>query len=184
MELIYFFNETNGELFCSQKYEGENIPANATLEEPPKTKDNETVVFEDGGWVIKKDYRFTHKMLKIEANKYLIFDINELGEIPAGYELITNEQAEEKAKRNEINSLYMTKLDFYKFVLQPGGLDYATLTAELEKNMELKAVWDLCKNIFRGDDFLNQYIKNYIPDITDEALDAVFIEHGVSDLEK
>lgn len=182
MQLIYFFNVENGELFCSKKYEGEEIPANATLDVPPETKDLETVIFEDG-WKIKKDYRFTHKMLKKDGVKYIIENIEELGDIPEDYELITNEQAQEYIKRNEINALFMTKLDFYKYVLLPGRVDYATLTAELNKNMELKAVWDLCKNIFRGDEFLNKYIKNYIPDVTDETLDEVFIKYGSSDLE-
>ena len=61
MKELYIYNEDSGELFCSQKYDGGEIPSNGTLEIPPECGENETVVFNDG-WKIVKDYRFTHKI--------------------------------------------------------------------------------------------------------------------------
>ena len=65
------------------------VPANATLLEPPETGDNEAAVFTDGEWVLKADYRKTHKKCN---DNLVIEDIKELGEITDGY-LVTNETA-------------------------------------------------------------------------------------------
>lgn len=176
MKELFIYNEENGELFCSQKYDGGEVPPNGTLKIPPKTNENETTIFKDGEWVVLKDYRFTHRMIDADNN---IKFIEELGDIPEGWELITNEQAEELEKRKKLNSLSMTKLDFYKFVLQPHGVDYETLLSILNQNIEMKAVWDLCSRVFRGDNTLCENISTFVPALTSEILDEIFEEHGV-----
>ena len=175
MNELFIYNAESGELFCSQKYDGGEIPENATLKIPPSTKENETPVFKNGEWIILKDYRFTHRMIDSDNN---LEYITELGDIPEGWELITNEQAEEFEKRKKLNSLSMTKLDFYKFALQPNGVSYETLLSILNENIEMKAVWDLCSRVFRGDNTLCENITNLVPGLTDDILDNIFEEHG------
>lgn len=66
------------------------IPANATSKKPPKTKVNEVAIFVDNNWVIESDYR----------GQYMVDDemqpteIKEIGDLPLGYVLITEEQIE------------------------------------------------------------------------------------------
>jgi len=177
MTELFIYNEENGELFCSQKYDGGEIPTNGTLKIPPETKENETPIFKNGEWVVLKDYRFTHKMKKQTSDGVEVKNIDELGDIPEDWELITLAEAEVLEKQIKIGGLSMTKLDFYKYVLLPGGVNYNDLLGVLASNMELKATWDLCSRVFRGDSFLNEYIKQYIT-ITDEQLDEIFQEHG------
>ena len=159
MTLLFIYNNESGELFCSQEYNGKEIPENGTLKIPPETKENETVVFKNDEWTIEKDYRFTHKMKKENNGKIEVKNIIELGEIPDDWELITVAEAEILEEKIKIAGLSMTKLDFYKYVLLPGGVDYDNLLAVLASNMALKATWDLCSRVYRGDSFLNQYIK-------------------------
>ena len=178
MQNLYLFNEENKEYSMSIPYEdGAEIPSNGTLEVPPETEENETLIYNDG-WEIVKDYRFTHKMCKTEGNKYIIENIEQLGEIPEGWELITNEVAEERAERNRINSLNMTKYDFYKYVCIPNEITYATLINLVNSDENIAAAWNLCERVYRGDADLITTVKKYIPAITDEILDALFIEHG------
>ena len=177
MTLLFIYNNENGELFCSQEYDGGEIPKNGTLKQPPETKENETVVFKEGEWHILKDYRFTHKMKKEIDGKLEIKNIEELGEIPDDWELITLAEAETLEEQIRIAGLFMTKYDFYKYVLLPNGLNYNDLLSALSTNIEMRAAWDLCQNVFRGDPLLNKYIKNFIT-ITDEQLNEIFKEHG------
>lgn len=177
MKELYIYNEDSGELFCSQKYDGGEIPSNGTLEIPPECGENETVVFNDG-WKIVKDYRFTHKMYKTDGTKYIIENIEELGEIPEGWKLITNELAEEYAERNRINSLNMTKYDFYKYVCVPNDITYTNLITLVNSDENIAAAWNLCERVYRGDEDLIKTVKKHIPTITDEILDELFIEHG------
>lgn len=179
MKQLFIYNEENGELFCSQDYNGGEIPKNGTLEVPPKTKENETVVFKDGAWVIMKDYRFTHRMIDSENNLEFI---TELGNIPEGWNLITNAEAEVIEEQKRIAGLFMTKYDFYKYVLLPNGVNYETLMSVLSQSMEMKAAWDLCANVYRGDPLLNEHIKDFIT-ITDEQLDEIFETYGTSNEE-
>lgn len=177
MTELFIYNEENGELFCSQKYDGGEIPPNGTLKIPPETKENETPIFKNGEWVVLRDYRFTHKMKKQAGTEVEIKNIEELGDIPEGWELITIAEAEVIEEKKQIAGLFMTKYDFYKYVLQPGGVDYETLMSALNSNMEMKAAWDLCGNVYRGDPLLNQYIKDFVT-ITDEQLDEIFKTYG------
>lgn len=72
------------------------IPANATDKKPPKTKTNETVIYNDG-WQITADYR----------GKYIVNDdmkpyqYDKIGDLPEGYIPITDNQAE-KIKEDEL----------------------------------------------------------------------------------
>lgn len=179
--MLYAYNTTNGEFAMEIPFENEPCEGKTNIE-PPKAVEGYVRIFnpEKKKWANVIDYRFTHKLLKVEnTTKYLILNIEEPGDdFPEGFELITNEAAEVYEKKNALNALCMTKLDFYKFVLSPNGITYDVLLNVLKENIELQATWDLCQNVFRGDDFLNKYIKKYIPNITDEQLDEIFEEHG------
>lgn len=183
MTNLYLFNSENKEYFMTMPYEGGDIPENATFDEIPELEENECAIYEDG-WQVMKDYRFSHKMMKVEGNKYTIKNIEVLGDIPEGWELITNAEAEELQERIRLNGYNMTKLDFYKYILSPNGITYETLLQVLSQNIELKAVWDLCERVYRGDEFLNGYIRNYIPAMTDEQLDELFTTYGTPKVEE
>ena len=88
------------------------------------------------------------------------------------------EEAQKQAELERIGKLKMTKYDFYKYIVKPYGLTYAQLEQMVSVNDEVKAAWDLCNHVFRGDTTLNAYIKTVIPTITDEALTEIFIEKG------
>lgn len=176
--MIYCFNTETGEFSMSMPFETELSEGRTTIA-PPEFSDGERPVFDGEKWEIKKDYRFTHKLFKKDGRKNIIIDIEELGsDFPKDYNLITIEQAEIYKKENHINALHMTKQDFYNHVLKPNGITYDILLNVLKENIDLQAAWDLCKDVYRGDDFLNKYIKNYIPGITDSALNELFEQYG------
>lgn len=177
------------------------LPAYSTLTAPPEYGENQIPVFENGNWIIKADYRKKYKMVN---NDFIVSDITTIGELSAGYpvtneiaqEIIenpmrfkiaegevvkkTDEEYEEELNQKEkvrVANLHMTKLDFYKFILKPNGIEYSDLIKILESNQDLKAAWDLCKDVYRGDETLNNYINNYI-NITDEELDMLFEQYG------
>lgn len=66
------------------------VPANATLIEPPETTKNQVACFINETWIIKPDYRTTHKIV---TDQLLIVDITEIGD-PQGYK-VENELAKE-----------------------------------------------------------------------------------------
>lgn len=84
----------------------------------------------------------------------------------------------EKQKKQEeeyrISMLNMTKLDFYKKVLQPNGIDYDKLQQILHTSDEMNASWQLCSRVYRGDKILIGAVKKFIPSITDEELTKIF----------
>lgn len=177
-------------------------PAYATLEEPPIFEDNRIAIFDEeaGKWVAKVDYRGEY----ICDNNLNILIVTELGEIPAGYIHITHEQFEQikndcdwfivkdgklvknpdydrikESKRNEyLSKLAMTKYDFYKCVCKPNDITYSQLVQMIQSNEEIAAAWDLCGHVYRGNDVLCRYIKDFLPNMTDEALNEIFEKHG------
>lgn len=146
------------------------IPANATTEKPPKAKTNETVIF-DNGWKIEADFR----------GKYIVNEdlepkiVEEIGDLPEGYIVITENQAqkifeddlyyiiqdcklvknpnydEQKRVREEerINNLTMTALDFIG-VLQSFGLTLIQINTYLENNLPVKMQLTYCQNVYCG----------------------------------
>lgn len=146
MKMLYFYNEENGELFCSQAFSGGEIPENATLETPPKVKENETPIFKNGEWVILKDYRFTHKM--INANNEIEF-ITEIGDIAKDCMLITNQEAEEIEEQQRIDKLTMTALDFINTIKQFGLTD-EQIEDYLNANLSIKHQLQFCQNVYCG----------------------------------
>lgn len=78
---------------AATKLKGEFVPlvcANATLIEPPETTKNQVACFINETWIIKPDYRTTHKIV---TDQLLIVDITEIGD-PQGYK-VENELAKE-----------------------------------------------------------------------------------------
>lgn len=65
------------------------LPANATFAKPPKTKEHQTAVFNDG-WSKVADYRGEYI---VNSDMYPIIQ-KDLGDLPEGYICITAEQAE------------------------------------------------------------------------------------------
>ncbi len=68
------------------------IPANATIVEPPKIKENEVLIFDikNNKWKIEPDYRKDFKLLTTDFN---IRDIKKIGKIQDGF-VVPNELAE------------------------------------------------------------------------------------------
>ena len=182
---------------------GKNVyyaPAYSTLDEPPELPEHKVALFENGKWIVKDDFR---GCFICDKNLNLV-SIQEIGAIPDGYYLITDKQAQkikddfywyilkdgklvknpnyeeckEQQKRERLAKFSMTKYDFFKFVCQPNEIDYTTLKTLIQSNDEIAVAWDLCGRIYRGDTTLCKYIKDFLPDITDEILDTIFEEHG------
>lgn len=84
-------------------------------------------------------------------------------------------QAQKEAER--IARLKMTKLDFFKYVVAPTGTSYAQLFEAVGSNDLLKATWDLCNHVYRGDEVLNAYVTELLK-VSSEQLDEVFKEYG------
>lgn len=185
------------------KREGKDVwlvPANATLKKPPKAKPFKVAVYENDTWIIKDDYRGRYICNESLDIKF----VQEIGALPEGFILITQAQAEqiisdplffivqdgelienpnyeedkEKARKERIAKLGMTKYDFFKYVCQPYGIDYPTLISAVNSNYDMAAAWNLCGHVFRGDAILTDNITKYIPTMTEEALDDIYEEHG------
>ena len=185
------------------KREGKDVwlvPANATLKKPPKAKPFKVAVYENDTWIIKDDYRGRYICNESLDIKF----VQEIGALPEGFILITQAQAEqiisdplffivqdgeliknpnyeedkEKARKERIAKLGMTKYDFFKYVCQPYGIDYPTLISVVNSNYDMAAAWNLCGHVFRGDATLTDNITKYIPTMTEEALDDIYEEHG------
>lgn len=90
-----------------------------------------------------------------------------------------NYEAElDKQEQERIGKLYMTRYDFYKYIVAPSGITYDQLEEIVNSNSDMKAAWNLCGNVYRGDTTLCENIKNYIPTMTDELLTAIFEQFG------
>lgn len=147
MKNLYYYNGENGELFCVQQYDGGTIPEYTTFKVPPKTKENEVAVFdvEKDAWEVYKDYRFTHRMLKDNE----VFVIEDIGEIPSGYRLITIAEAEQIEEQIRIDKLTMTALDFIG-VLVSFGLTLEQIDAYLNENISVRMQLQFCQNVYCG----------------------------------
>lgn len=87
----------------------------------------------------------------------------------------TQEQKEQE-ERERISMLSVTKLDFLKYVCKPNGITYTKLMEIINSSENLQEVWNLCERVYRGDEFLNKYIAEYIPNLTSDELDRIFME--------
>lgn len=108
----------------------------------------------------------------VADNKLYIYENGKIVENP-DYE---EEKAKEEAER--IAKLSITKYDFYKLICQPNGLGYQQVMALINSNDDIAAAWNFCERVYRGDELLNTYIKQFIPNITDEELDNIFKTYG------
>lgn len=144
--MLYAYNIESGEYIMSMPFETE-IGEGKTEIAPPKIKKNEVAVFntEKQAWEVFKDYRFTHRMLKDNE----VYAIEDFGEIPNGYQLITLKQAEAIEEEIRINKLTMTALDFIG-VLQSFGLSLEQIDEYLNANLAVKMQLQYCQNVFCG----------------------------------
>lgn len=175
-------------------------PANATLNAPPELEGYKIAVYENNKWVVKDDYRGCYicdELLNIQV-------VQEIGSLPAGFIVITEAEAQkikddplwyivddgeliknpdyeeqkEQQYREYLSRLAMTKYDFFKFVCQPNNISYAMLNQMVQTNDEIAAAWNLCGHVYRGDETLCTYISQFLPEMTSEVLDEIFVEHG------
>lgn len=187
----------------ASKREGKEVyfaPAYATLKKPPSVKENQIPIFEVNKWVIKADYRGCY--ICDELLNILI--VQNIGDLPENYIIITEEQAlqikndplwyvvqngeliknpnydkqKEEQRREYLSHLAMTKYDFYKFVCQPNNISYNQLVTLVNSNDEIATAWNLCGHVYRGDDTLCTYIKQFLPTVTSDVLDEIFEQHG------
>ena len=73
--------------------------------------------------------------------------------------------------------LHMTKQDFFNYVCKPYGVTYSQLEAIVAGNDDLRAAWNLCNHVYRGNEQLNNYILTVLPALTAEKLTEIFEEH-------
>lgn len=175
-----------------------SLPRCSTFTKPPRINKLKTALYdkESDDWQIVDDLRGEYIVnaamdLRIMA---------EIGSLPAGYihvtakqaqkikedpiyyvvqdgELVKNPDYEEIKAQQEaerIARLSITKYDFYKAICQPNGLGYQQVMTLVNSNDEIAAAWHFCERVYRGDELLNTYIKQFIPAITDEQLDDIF----------
>lgn len=90
-------------------------------------------------------------------------------------EIEAQEQEIKEAKR--IAMLHMTKQDFFNYVCKPYGVTYSQLEGIVATNDDLRAAWNLCNHVYRGNEQLNNYILTVIPALTVEKLNEIFEEH-------
>ena len=142
--MIYCFNVNTGEYSMTMPFETKEGEGRTTIE-PPETGENETAVFdtESQTWSVYADYRFTHKMVKDNT----VYNIEDLGEIPDGYTLITNAEAQEVEEQLKIANLTMTPLDFINFLVE-AGLTLEQINTYLEANLNVKMQLTYCSNVY------------------------------------
>lgn len=187
----------------ASKREGKTVysaPAYATLKKPPTLGKYQVAIYQSDKWVVKDDYRGSYicdELLNVQV-------VQDIGELPDGFILITEQEAEtikndpywyivqdgelvknpnydedvEKARKERIAKLGMTKYDFYKYVCLPNDITYTMLMQMVMTNEEIAAAWNLCGHVFRGDETLCKYITDFLPSMTDEVLDAIFEQYG------
>lgn len=182
-------------------YEVYILPAYSTFKKP-EIAEHQAALYDisNDDWVILPDYRGQYIVnesmnVKIQA---------ELGPLPEGYIPISEEQAviiqndpiyyiidngrlnknpdyeeeKEQQEKERIAKLSITKYDFYKLICQPAGLGYQQVMALVNSNDDIAAAWNFCERVYRGDELLNLYIKQFLPNITDAQLDEIFIIYG------
>ena len=178
------------------------LPAHSTFKKPPKINKFKAAVYdaENDDWNIVDDYRGEY-IVNSDMNIAIVTNI---GALPDGYVHITKEEADiivndpiyyiiqdgelvenpdyeeikEQEEKERVLKLSITKYDFYKLICLPNGLGYQQVKALLASNDEIAAAWEFCERIYRGDELLNTYIKQFIPNITDEELDNIFKANG------
>ena len=91
-------------------------------------------------------------------------------------EIEAQEAKIKEAKR--IAMLHMTKQDFFNYVCKPYGITYAKLGEVIASNDDLRAAWELCNHVYRGNEQLNNYILTVLPMLTAEKLTEIFEEHS------
>lgn len=129
----------------------------------------------------------TYKMLKEADIDEEIFDAFLAN--PSHYKVVDKqivfnpewEREEREKEERRIAQLHMTKLDFFKFVLQPFGITYAALQEILHADDALNATFQLCNHVYRGDEKLNEFIFAKIPALTPEELTRIFEAHAVAE---
>ena len=179
-----------------------SLPANSTFKRPPQLNKYKTAIYnlENDSWQTVDDYRGEY-IVNSDMNIAIVTNI---GAIPDGYVHITKEEADiivndpiyyiiqdgelvenpdyeeikEQEEKERVLKLSITKYDFYKLICLPNGLGYQQVKALLASNDEIAAAWEFCERIYRGDELLNTYIKQFIPNITDEELDNIFKANG------
>lgn len=205
-KIFYVYNPDNFEFQYSTMSISSTLE-NYTTIEPPKVKENRIAIYnqENQEWEIKKDYRFTHKMVDDNLN---ILNIDEIGEIPEGMYLVDNEMAEKieenknlfivdgdtvrekdyneimEDRHNKLKLYSMTKRDFFNYVCKPYEITYQELMKIIKSDESILENWDLCSAVFRGDETLCKNISNFIPDLTSEELDNLFEQYGKPPQEK
>ena len=178
-----------------------SLPAYSTFKKPDLHK-NQAALYDisNDDWNILPDYRgqyIVNETMNVKVQ-------TELGPLPEGYIAITDKQAQkiqedpiyyvidngrliinpdyeeekEKQEKERIAKLSITKYDFYKLICQPAGLGYQQVMALVNSNDDIAAAWNFCERVYRGDELLNTYIKQFIPSITDAQLDEIFITYG------
>lgn len=185
------------------KREGKEVyyaPAYATLKKPPTVNKYKIPVYINDAWIVKDDYRGAYicdDMLNIQI-------VSSIGELPEGFFVITEEEAQkikedyffyivedgelvknpnyEQDKKNEhikhLAHYGMTKYDFYKHICQPNNISYAQLLQIVNTSEDIKVAWELCGHIFRGDRIFCEAIKEHLPEVNEETLDFVFETYG------
>lgn len=89
------------------------------------------------------------------------------------YETIAEQREKERKGK-----LHITKFDFFKYICMPHDITYQELEEKIATNSYLSAAWNLCNHVYRGDETFCQYIKQFIPEITDEELDEIFEKYS------
>ena len=212
MEYIYKYDELTGEYLdkdiarlnpVATKEAGEPVylvPPFYTIKKPPKTSANNVAIYQNDTWMLKPDYRGCYicdELLNVQV-------VQEIGEIPDGYILITKAEAEqiandplwyvvqdgelvknpnyeeqkEQQRREYLSMFAITKYDFFKYICEPNEISYQQLLTMVNLNDEIAAAWNLCERVYRGDDTLCTYITQFLPTMTPEVLDEIFESHG------
>lgn len=83
------------------------IPANATTLEPPECMNQQKQVFENGCWLLKNDYR---NQVQVEISTKQISKVESLGELKKGFQLISEQEAEEISRNPEMFDVVEGKL--------------------------------------------------------------------------
>lgn len=192
-----YTNSCNADLDPEEtKRQGKNvylIPANATTKKPPKAKEHEVVIY-NNGWEIVADFRGLYMVNSdMQPQK-----VEEIGELPEGYAVATEEQAqkileddlfyiiqdgalipnpnyeEQKAarERERIDNLQCTKRVFV-LMLEQLGLDYyEQILPLIQANRQAQLEWDLCVELQRKNPLLN--VMGAQLEITPEQIDNLF----------
>lgn len=108
--MIYCYNVHTGEYAATMPFDNKTGDGRTDIQ-LPEIEAGEVAVFNGESWSVYPDYRFTHKMELDGA----IYPIENFGDIPDGYTLLTNEQAATLEEAQRINNLTMTPLDFITF---------------------------------------------------------------------